>query len=182
MCRLQRLVIVLLLALVAGCASGPAVLVDRDPTADLAAYRTFAFFDRADTDSGRYSTILTQHLRRATRAQLERLGYVYDERAPQLKVNFLLNVEERQELRTSPSSLGFVGPRGYRVWRGYDVDTVSYKAGTLRIDLVDASRSALVWQGVAQGRVGGDALRNPGSAIDRVVAEVFSNFPGEPAR
>jgi hypothetical protein len=174
--------IVIAFAAVAGCATRPAVVVDRDPTADFGAYTTFAFFERADTDRSRYSTLVTQHLKAATRAELARLGYVYDERAPDLRVNFVLNVQERQELRTSPTSLGFVGPRPYLAWGGYDLETVSYKAGTLRIDLVDAGRNALVWQGVAEGRVQSTALENPSEAIGRVVAEIFSGFPGSPQR
>lgn len=167
----------LLLAYIAASASRPAVVVDQDPTANLAAYRTFAFFERGDTDAGQYSTLLAQHLRRAARAELEQRGYVYDESAPRLVVDVLLNVQQRQELRSSPTSLGPIGPRGYRIGGGYDLETVNYKAGTLRIDLVDVERNVLVWQGVAEGRVGSKALKNPGDAIGRVVAELFSDFP-----
>jgi Domain of unknown function (DUF4136) len=171
-----------LATLVAGCASGPAIVADRDPSADLESYATFAFFERSDTDRNRYSTLVTEHLKRATRAELERLGYVYDESAPALRVNFLLDVQEREELRASPTGLGFAGPRGYRAWGGYDLTTVSYKAGTLRIDLVDVERRALVWQGVAEGTLDAAALENPGAAIGRVVAHMFSNFPGSPVK
>ena len=173
---------------VTGCASGPTIVVDRDPGANLATYKTFAFFDRQDTDRSRYSTILTQHLKQATRAELERLGYVYDESQPELRVNFILDVEDRQELRASPGSLGFVGPRGYGgwggygAWGGYELNTVNYKAGTLRVDLVDAQRNALVWQAVAEGTIGREALENPSVAIGRTVAGMFSNFPGAPAK
>jgi hypothetical protein len=180
--NLKRLSLIGVLVLAAGCASGPSILVDRDPTADLQAYRTFGFYDRQDTDRSRYSTIVTQHLKQATRTELERLGYVYDESAPELRVNFILEVEQRQELRTSPGSLGFVGPRGYGAWGGYDLTTVSYKAGTLRVELVDAARNALVWQGVAEGTLDGAALENPGATVGRTIAGMFSNFPGAPAR
>jgi Domain of unknown function (DUF4136) len=179
--RIKTASLIGLLVALTGCATAPDVVVDQDPAANLSAYKTFAFFERAETDQGRYSTILTQHLKQATRAELERRGYVYDEAAPQLRVNFMLNVEERQELRRSPATVGFVGPRGYRAWGGYDLTTVSYKAGTLRIDLVDSRRNALVWQGLAEGRVGADALHNPGPAIGRVVAEIFTKFPASPS-
>ena len=167
---------------VTGCASGPTIVVDRDPGANLATYKTFAFFDRQDTDSSRYSTILTQHLKQATRAELERVGYVYDETAPELRVNFILNVQDRQELRTTPSSLGFVGRRAYLGWGGYELETINYKAGTLRVDIVDAARNALVWQGIAEGTVGKNEQQDPGAAIRRAVAGLFSNFPGAPAK
>ena len=160
-----------------GCASGPTVIADKAPEADLSSYRTFAFFDRVATDNPSYSTILTSHLKQTTRAELERLGYVYDETAPQLRVNFFLKVEDRQEIRSTPAPGGFYGYRFYS-WGGVDVQTVEYKAGTLSIDLVDAGRNALVWHGLAEGRVHDDAIRNPGAAIGTVVAEIFSAFPG----
>jgi hypothetical protein len=165
----------------AGCATGPAVLVDQDPNADLRSYRTFGFFDDVATDRDtRYSTLVTEHLKKATRTELERLGYVYVESAPELRVNFFLNVQERQEIRATPTTAGFIGPRLYGAWGGYDVQTVQYKAGTLSIDLVDARRNSLVWQGHVEGRVRKEAIENPSSALGKIVAEIFSNFPNSP--
>src|SRR5215467_7971136 len=103
------------LIVLAGCASTSVVRVDRDPGADLASYKTFAFFDQIETDGGRYSSLVSEHLKTSTRAELERLGYVYDERAPQLRVNFFLSVADRQEVHTTPapSPLGW---RFYGAW------------------------------------------------------------------
>jgi len=164
----------------AGCASGPSVHVDHDPAADLAGYKTFAFFEHVGTDRSGYSSLLTEHLKSATRAELERLGYVYDERAPQLRVNFFLNVQDRQEVHTTPST-GFGGLRFYGAWGGYEVRTEQYKAGALSIDLVDARRNSLVWEGVAEGKVPSKALDDPGATLGKVVAELFSRFPNPPS-
>ncbi len=57
---------------------------------------------------------------------------------------------------------------------------VAHEQGTLSIDLVDAKHKQLVWQGVAEGEVSDESQRNPGPAIDNVVAELFSNFPYPP--
>ncbi|HEX2672156.1 MAG TPA: DUF4136 domain-containing protein, partial [Polyangiaceae bacterium] len=116
----------------------------------------------------------------ATRAQLERNGYTYSESEPELLVNFYLKVVNKQELR---STGGYYGYRAgyYGTWTGYPyVETINYKQGTLNVDLVDAKRKQLVWQGVAEGEVSEEAQQNPGPAIDRVVAEIFSNFPNPP--
>jgi hypothetical protein len=162
-----------------GCATGPQVHVDRDPAANFSAYRTFAFFQPLATDNARYSTLMTAHLKQATRSQLERLGYVYDESSPDLRVNFYVRVADRQELR---SSAGYYGYRGtlYRGWNGYPqtLETVNYKAGTLSVDLVAAKTGSLVWQGVAEGRVRDKAMRDPAAAIDSAVGDIFRDFPG----
>jgi len=181
--------VALSIAFVSGCASGPTIRVDKDPSADMSAYKTFGFFDQVATDRAQYSTIVTSRLKQATRTQLERNGYTYSEQDADLRVNFFLNVTEKQEIRSSPSAsmgVGYYGYRGgmYGTWGGYpqDIDTINYKAGTLSIDLVDASKSTLVWQGLAEGRVKDESIRNPGPAIDAVVAEIFSNFPNPPVK
>ena len=175
---------VVVLLLVAGCASGPSIRVDKDPAADMSAYKTFGFFDQLATDRANYSTIVTSRLKQATRTQLEAKGLTYSEQDPDLRVNFFLKVSEKQEVRSTPSAtvgVGYYGYRGgmYGAWGGYpyDVETVNYKAGTLNIDLVDAKKNSLVWQGLAEGRVSDEAYKNPGPAIDAVVAQIFSNFP-----
>lgn len=175
----------LALAFTAGCVSGPKIKVDKDPSADMTAFKTFGFFDQVATDRAQYTTIITSRLKQATRDNLERRGYTYSESSPDLRVNFYLNVVDKTEVRSSPSmSAGYYGYRGgmYGGWAGYpqDIDTVNYKAGTLSIDLVDAKKNALVWQGLAEGRVSEEARKNPGPAIDAVVSEIFANFPDGP--
>jgi hypothetical protein len=170
----------LLVVPVSGCASGPQIHVDMDARANMKAYKTFAFFNTLSTDSAAYASLLSTRLKAATRAQLERNGYTYSENEPELLVNFYLKVVNKQEVR---STGGYYGYRAgyYGTWTGYPyVETVNYKQGTLSVDLVDAKRKQLVWQGVAEGEVSEEAQQNPGPAIDRVVAEIFSNFPNAP--
>lgn len=157
------------LTLAAGCATKPDVRSDQEPGADLKAYRSFAFYEPAQPG---YLSLLERHLRRATREQLERQHMVYDERSPELLVNYALQVTDRQELQSSHR-----GAR-YRGWSADSIETVEYRQGTLLIDLVDARRQALVWRAVAEGRLDAQAAQNPGTTIDAVVGEMFTRFPG----
>ena len=52
-------------ALLQGCASGPEIRADANPEADFAQYRTFGFFDPLATDKAGYSSILTARLKQA---------------------------------------------------------------------------------------------------------------------
>ena len=158
-----------LLALAAGCATRPDVLAHQEPGADLTAYRTFAFYESA---SPTYMSLAEKRLRSAAREQLERQRYTYDERQPDLRVNYALHVVEKQDLRPASST----GRFGYRVSGG--VESVDYRQATLAIDLVDTRRNALVWRAVAQGRLDTDAMERPGPAIDAVVGQMFTRFPG----
>src|SRR5512138_3717151 len=90
--------VIAVVVLLAGCSSAPDVRVDKAPGAAISQYRTFAFYDTLATDRSNYTTLVSQHLKRSTRDELERHGYVYDDRNPDLKVNFNVRVTDRQEL------------------------------------------------------------------------------------
>jgi hypothetical protein len=173
--------VALFAALSAGCSSTPHVRVDKDPSADIRTPRTFAFFTQVATDKQPYTSLVTARLKQATRTQLERQGYTYTEENPDLRVNLFLNMVDRTELRSSPSAgrTFYFHRAGYGTWSAYpgDLETVNYRQGTLAIDLVDAKRSTLIWQGIAEGRVSAKAMKDPGPAIDRAVAEIFADFP-----
>ena len=178
--RLFSFLGLLLTLTVCGCASGPQIRVDMDAKANMKAYRTFGFFETVSTDGAPYTSLVSSRLKAATRSQLEKNGYTYSANEPDLLVNFYLKIVNKQELRTSG---GYYGYRAgyYGTWTGYPyVETIDYKQGTLSIDLVDAKRKQLVWQGVAEGVVSEEAQSDPGPAIDRVVADIFSNFPYPP--
>ncbi|MET0533058.1 MAG: DUF4136 domain-containing protein, partial [Steroidobacter sp.] len=113
-------------------------------------------------------------------------GSKYSEERPDLLVNFFTNTRERTETRPrAGASLGY-GYYGYRyglynAWPLYDDDrTVTYKIGTLNIDIVDAEKKQLVWEGVAEGRVSDESMENPKATINGVVTELMRQYPGRP--
>jgi len=170
---------------IAACgSSGPSIRVDGDPAANIPAFRTFGYFQELSTDKAGYSTILTSRLKEATRRELEKQGYTYAEASPDLLVNFHVNVQDKTEIRSTPSTSVGYGYYGYRAgmygaWGGYpqDIETRNYKQGTLTVDVVDAAKKALVWQGVAEGRISKEAQQNPGPAVDGVIAQIMAGFP-----
>lgn len=179
-----RIVAVTLLAIVTGCASGPTIRSDYDRSADFASYRTYDFASELGTDRANYSTLVTSHFKRAVSRELEARGYRRSESNPDLLVNFFVAMDERTSVRSTPAATFGVGYYGYRyglytAWPAYtrDVRTVTYKTGTANVDIVDAERRQLIWEGVAEGRVTDAALADPGSAIESVVAELFERYP-----
>jgi hypothetical protein len=52
-----------------------------------------------------------------------------------------------------------------------------YTQGTLNVDVVDARRRQLVWEGVAVGRVTESVRGNIPAVIDGVMPEIFAKFP-----
>ena len=172
-------------AAVAACTSGPKIRADADPSANFATYKTFGFFEQLSTDKSKYSTMLTTRLKDAARRELQKRG-CQEAPQPQLLVNFNTNVENRTDVQsTTSASAGFYGYRSgmYGAWGAYpqDVYTTHYQEGTLAIDVVDASKQQLVWQGIAQARLTKTMLENPGAPIDSVVADIFAKYPVPPA-
>jgi len=178
-CRNGLLAVTAAVLLGACATTAPTIHRDINPAANFAGYRTFGFFSPLATDKAGYETVFTGRLKDSTRRAMESKGYVYNETAPDLLLNFYANVQDRQELRTTPTSMGYYGYRGgmYGGWGGVDVETINYKQGTLSIDLIDAAKKMLVWQATAEGRVSNEARRNPGPAIDAAVTEMMSALP-----
>jgi hypothetical protein len=167
--------------LLGACSSGPEIRRDIHPQAAFPTYKTFAYFSPLATDKPGYESVFTARLKQATRLAMEARGYVYSEANPDLLVNFFANVQDKQELRATPS-VGGAGYYGYR--RGYyggigmtTVETVNYREGTLTIDLIEAKRKILVWQATAEGTVSNEVRQNPGPAIDATVAQLMAPLP-----
>jgi len=169
-------------ALLAACASGPTVKSDYDHQADFAQYRTFGYMTPLGTDKAGYNTLLTERLKSATRGQMEMRGYTYSATNPDLLVNFGAKLQQQTEVVPGPAPMGpYYGYRAgfYGGWPGYGWgdDVYQYTEGTLSIDLVDARRRQLVWEGVAVGEIQNPSSAGSSQNVDKVVAEVFAKYP-----
>jgi hypothetical protein len=169
----------------AGCASGPRVRAERDKTVDFSQYRTFAFAEPLGTDQA----IVSQYLKAATRRELEARGLRLVEAGPQLLVNFNGKLSEKFRTTTVPSSaitfgFGHGGYYGYRTgiyttWPLYAPETRvdAYTEGTLNVDIIDAAKKQMIWEGVAVGRVTDETMENLQPKINEVVTAIFVNYP-----
>jgi hypothetical protein len=173
--------------LCASCASQRTadVRVNLAPNADLSSYSTFGFPEQTGTDRGGYSTIVTNDFKAAVTEQMQMRGYRYVDANPSLLVNFYANVRERTEVRSRPGGGAAFGYYGYRyglydAWPMYgeSVDTVTYPIGTANVDVVDAQKRQLIWEGVAEGRLRDKDMENPREAISSAVTQLFARFPG----
>ena len=175
-----------LLALV-GCASGPDIRADFDPSTNFAQYRTFAFVHPLGTDRDGYQSIVSQRLKAATQREMEARGMRLDAGQPQLLVNFNATLTEKMRVSPAPTVMIGVGAGGYYgypmgiygAWPLYYDQTMAtpYQEGTLNIDVVDAARKQLVWEGVVTDIVTQEMLDNLQASIDAAVAAAFSKYP-----
>jgi hypothetical protein len=180
--KLVLLLAPLLIGLLSACASGPRIRTDRDPAANFSIYRTYNFASELGTDRAGYSTLITADFKRAVSREMEARGYRLAEN-PDLLVNFFTSVRDATSVQSTPVVVGVDYYRYrnglYVAWPlyGNDVSTVRYRIGTASIDVVDAARKQLVWEGTAEGRLSTKAQKDPGPAIDKAVAEIFERYP-----
>jgi len=180
---LKWLLAVCAIALLAGCATGPTVRTDYDPEADFSRYRTWAFYQPIAMEETGYSTFLTDRIKADVRREMEARGYSYDEKSPDLRVNFQGIVREKTDVWTTPRT-DFQYFYSYRrrayfavpFW--YDETQVTqYREGTLTVDLVDSARNRLVWTGDAIGRVTRKPPQERAQDVDRAISEIFLRYP-----
>lgn len=178
---------VLFAVLAAGCASTsriPPTRIDYDRKADFSVYRTYGFPKETGTDRGGYSTLVTKYFKSAISTAMEARGYTYSEDHPDLLVNFYMNTKDRTETRPAPmAGYGYYGYRYglYNAWPLYDEDrTVTYKVGTINVDIVDAEKKQLIWEGISEGRMSDEAMANPKVTVNAVVTELMRQYPGKP--
>ena len=163
-------------AMMQACETEPAVRSQYDKTADFGAYRTFNFVSPLATDKLGYSTLVTQALKDAVIKQMLDRGYMLSD-SPDLLVDFSAKLEQKQELRSSGSYYGYRTGL-YSPWMNYShVYAYNYREGTINIDLVEARRRQMVWEGVGIGQVSEEKLQNRQRAIADAVASIFVKFP-----
>ncbi|MDP5144276.1 DUF4136 domain-containing protein [Rheinheimera baltica] len=169
---------------ISGCASGPKVRTDAADNINFTDYKTFNFMAEPATDKAGYATLVTQHFKDAISAEMRALGYQYSETNADLMINFNSNVESRTDVRSVPTATFNYNYYNYR--RGFytgfplytnDVDTVHYKYGTVNIDVVDAAKKQLVWEGISEGTLKKSDLENPKQAIADVIGLIFQQYP-----
>jgi hypothetical protein len=173
------------LLLVTGCASGPTIRSNSDASVDFSSFRTFGFFDPLATDREGFQSLISQQLVTSAERELVARGLQRTDTNPDLLINFSANLDQRLRVRQSPST-----PSGgmnrhrrgfYNTWPTYQQTEIrQYTQGTLGIDVVDAARRQLVWEGFALGRVTERTTENIGPVLNDAVVEIFRDFPLPP--
>jgi hypothetical protein len=179
---LKHTALLFCLLMLMGCgASGPTVRSSAEQGADFTRYRTFAFLQPLSTDREGYQTIISQRLIAATERELVSLGFTRVDTGADILVNFSANLDERLRITQTPTMSP--GPWGshrrgfYSAWPTYRTDVRQYTTGTLVVDIVDAARNQLVWEGVAEQRITSRSAEDAGPLIDTAIREIFAKFP-----
>jgi hypothetical protein len=179
------LAVLVAVAGLAGCASGPDVRGDYDRSADFSKYKTYNFLSESGAGGTEFKSIAQQMLQQAAAREMESRGYAKAEN-PDLLINFKGKLEEKTDIQSTPAP--YYGPSyGYRGWYGApygaygyggtEVTTHRYNVGTLVMDVIDREQRTAVFQGGVEGVVTKKMLEDKEGSLHRAVAAIFSKYP-----
>ena len=164
-----------LLVIVSSCTS-VRVASDYDKNADFNSYKTFAFF-KTGIDKAEISDLDKRRILRAIETELMAKGFTKSEN-PDLLVSIF--TKERQEVNVWNNGFGGFGYGwGWRpFYNNFNNNISTTTQGSLYIDLIDAKKKELVWQGKGSGSL------NTSSNVDKrearirtFVAEIMTKYP-----
>ena len=178
----------LLLVAIATClvsCSGIKVSHDFDNAAPFDNYKTYAFTKEAlalPVDDINRSRVLS-----AVESELAAKGFSKSEN-PDVWIDLNLTAQQKQSATATTSNPGGYGGyygygAGYRYgWGGgFSTTTINvenYVEGTLFVDMIDASKKQLVWQGRAVKTITPDASSEKREAnIKYAIKQIFSTYP-----
>jgi hypothetical protein len=173
--KLQLLTIAIAIITLTSCDS-VRVAADYDRSADFNTYKTFAFF-KDGIDKAKISDLDKRRILRAIESELLAKGFSKSE-TPDLLVNIF--TKERQEVNVYNQGWGMYGWGWGWGPMGWNQTNVSNSTrGTLYIDLIDAKKKELVWQGIGQGYLSSRMDRKE-ERIRQFVTSVLEKYPPQP--
>ncbi len=180
---LKKLLFALALGLTACSTNERLTQVDQKTGINFAQYKTYNFMDevaRNDSAFQRSGTGIFD-LKLAVTQEMERRGY-RKAAQPELWVNIGLVTQQRTQTREAnfqtDGAPQYIGQRNYH-WDARDVPVGQYQEGTATIELVDAARKELVWQGTTTSILSKAPTRSA-KQINKAVETVFEQFPVQP--
>lgn len=185
--RILKLLPILFVTFAITSCSSVKVAADYDKDANFNNYKTFAFF-KTGIDKAEISDLDKRRILRAVESELLTQGYVKSE-DPDLLVSIFTKAQTRVDVYNNNWGWGGFGGWGWGGWgmggfgpgwgMGMNQPAVSTQSeGTLFIDLIDAKKKELVWQGMGTGFLS-RKIEKKEERIKEFVSKVMEKFPPE---
>lgn len=173
---LKTLPLLLVLVLVSSCKS-VRVVSDYDKDANFDSYKTFAFF-KTGIDKAEISDLDKRRILRAIETEMLAKGFTKSEN-PDLLVSIF--TKSREQVNVYNNGFGGFGYGwGWSPWY-YNNNFNSVRTttqGSLYIDLIDANKKELIWQGKGEGFLGTyKSVDKKEARIKEFVTEIMTQYP-----
>jgi hypothetical protein len=174
MFKILPLMAILMLLFIATSCTSVKVAADYDKTANFSDYKTFAFY-KTGIDKAEINDIDKRRILRAIEAEMLVKGFSKSEN-PDMLVSIF--TKSRKEVNIHNNNFGFYG-YSWR-WSPYywqNQSTVSQSTqGDLYIDLIDAKKKELVWQGQGSGYLTQNTNKKE-ERIKEFVSKILEKYP-----
>lgn len=178
-----KITTVLLLFLFFSSCSSVRVASDYDKNASFDSYKTFAFY-KTGIDRAEINDLDKRRILRAIEAEMIAKGFTKSE-SPDLLVSIFTKSREKVNVYNNNWG-GAWGPWGAWGWGGFwpgwgwnQQPMVSTKTeGVLFIDLLDANKKELIWQGSGTGYIT-QKVEKKEERIQEFVSKILANYPPE---
>lgn len=171
-----------LLILVSSCSS-VRVAADYDKNAKFSEYKTFAFY-KTGIDKAEISDLDKRRILRAIESELLAKGFTKSEN-PDLLISLFTKSQQRVDVYNNAWGVGGWGWGGWGPWGGFgpgwgwgwNQPMVSTSTqGTLFVDLIDANKKELIWQGMGTGYLSRN-MEKKEARIKEFVTKIMEKYP-----
>ncbi|MCO6148259.1 DUF4136 domain-containing protein [Flavobacterium sp. NRK1] len=173
-----KLLSLLFITAIAASCSSIRVNSDYDDNADFNQYKTYGFFDKA-IEKAEISDLDKKRILNAIDAEFQKKGFTKSDN-PALLVNIFTKASKEVNVNQWGYGGGWGWGWGYGwgpgYWGGNYTSVSTSTEGTLFIDLIDANKKELVWQGVGTGVLTLDRDKKQ-ERINEFVSEIMKQFP-----
>ncbi|MNQ60378.1 hypothetical protein D3C85_746540 [compost metagenome] len=165
----------LLLILLASCSS-VSVYSDYDKNVDFAPYKTYAFF-KPGIDKVEISDLDKRRILHAIDTEMQAKGFTKSEN-PDLLVNIFTKSREQVSVNQFSAGWGYGWGWGWNPYMMYGGQTTvsSSTEGTLFIDLIDAKKKEMIWQGEGVATLTKNVDKKD-AKVAEIVNKVLAQYP-----
>lgn len=174
--KISKLLFLPIIALIITSCSSVKVRTDYDTKADFNKYKTFAFYKKG-IDKAAISDLDKKRIMRAVESELMAKGMTKSA-TPDILVSLFTKSREKININDNMYG-GFYYPYYYGMNR---ISVSQYTEGTLFIDLLDAKKKELVWQGVGTGALKMSNVEKREARVKEFVNEIMAKYPPEKGR
>lgn len=163
----------LLLFVLASCSS-VSVNSDYDKKVDFSTYKTYAFY-KTGIDKVEISDLDKRRILHAIDDQMTSKGFTKSE-TPDLLVNINTKVEKNINVNQFQTGWGYGWGFGWNPYFGMNHSLSTSTDGILTIDLIDAKKKELVWQGEGTGYLTKNTAKKD-ERINEFVSKIMTQYP-----
>lgn len=169
----------LLVFFIASSCCSVRVNTDYDKTANFSAYKTYAFY-KTGIDKVEISDLDKKRILRSIDEAMAAKGFTKSENAD-LWININTKAEKNVNVNQFYTGYGYGWGMGWSPYWGANYSVNTSTDGILTIDLIDAKKKELIWQGVGEGYLTQDVDKKD-EVIKNFVVKILEQYPPQPKK